>query len=66
MLKNNDQYEDISDQENEADFQEPEERQPVIQRDPFDDSIEKEDMRTPSDKGDSWAEPNKKGRDRER
>lgn len=55
-LHNSGQYEDISDQENENDFAEPEPKAPVVQKDPFEDSSDKEGRGTPSDKGDRNVE----------
>ena len=49
-MSKNDQYEDISDQENENDFKEPEPKPTVVQKDPFDDSSDRDDRRTPVDK----------------
>jgi hypothetical protein len=55
-LHNSGQYEDISDQENESDFIEPEPKQPVVQKDPFEDNSDREERRTPSDKSDRMTE----------
>lgn len=55
-LHHSEQYEDISDQENENDFKEPETKQPIVQKDPFDDSSDRDERRTPSDKGDRRSE----------
>lgn len=44
-LSNSNQYEDISDQENENDFKEPEAKHPVVQKDPFDENSDREERK---------------------
>ena len=64
-INKNDQYEDISDQENENDFKEPEPKPTPVQKDPFDDSSDREERRTPVEKQtDKKDYPSRRGSDR--
>jgi len=52
-LSTSGQYEDISDQENESDFKEPAMKQPTVQKDPFNESVDREDRKEKNDRHES-------------
>ena len=64
-MSHNDEYEDISDQENENDFKEPEPKPTVVQKDPFDDSSDRDERRTPVEKSTEKKDyPSRRGSER--